>query len=69
MDNARRLESLGVGARVWPGKFTGERVAEALFALLDSPATIMRGKDVKEQMEQGDSAADACELIEGLIAK
>jgi len=68
-DNARRLEALGVGARVWPRKFTGPRVAEALFALLDSAATIMRCRDVKELMEQGDSAASACELIEGLIAR
>jgi rhamnosyltransferase subunit B len=65
-DNARRLEKLGVGARVWPKKFTGKRVAAALHELLDSPATIMRAKDVAEQMTD-DSAKKACELIESLL--
>jgi len=63
-DNARRLEKLGVGARLWPRKFTPKRVAAALFALLDSPATIMRAKDVSELMKAGDPALRACELIE-----
>jgi UDP:flavonoid glycosyltransferase YjiC (YdhE family) len=63
-DNARRLEKLGVGARVWPKRFTPKRVAAALFELLDSPATVMRAKDVAEQMTEGDPAARASELIE-----
>jgi UDP:flavonoid glycosyltransferase YjiC (YdhE family) len=66
-DNARRLENLGVGARVWPTRFTGRHVAYALFALLDSPATLMRCKDVAEWMAEGDPATTACEWIEGLL--
>ena len=65
-DNARRLEKLGVGARVWPKKFTPKRVAETLHALLDSPATIMRAKDVAEQMTADDPTTRACELVEEL---
>jgi rhamnosyltransferase subunit B len=67
-DNARRLERLGVGARVWPKRFTGRRVAETLFHLLDSPATMMRCKDVAESMREGNAATNACELIESLLA-
>ena len=66
-DNARRLEKLGVGTRVWPKHFKGKRVAEELFKLLDSPATIMRCKDVAEFMQEGDPATKACELIEEMI--
>lgn len=65
-DNARRLERLGVGARLWPRRFTGKNLANALFQLLDSPATIMRAKDVAEMMQAGDPAAQACEWIEAL---
>ena len=68
-DNARRLEILGVGSRVWPRRFTGPRVAQALFELLDSPATIMRCKDVAELMEEGDPTAAACDLIESLLPR
>jgi rhamnosyltransferase subunit B len=66
-DNAGRLERLGVGSRVWPKRFTGKRVARALFDLLDSPATIMRCKDVAEFMREGDPATNACEMIEELV--
>lgn len=68
-DNARRLEKLGVGSRLWPKRFTPKRVAKSLFSLLDSPATIMRAKDMAEQMHTGDPATRACELIEELGTK
>ncbi len=68
-DNARRLERLGVGSRLWPKRFTGPRVAEALFKLLDSPATLMRCRDVAEFMREGDPATKACEIIEELGKK
>jgi UDP:flavonoid glycosyltransferase YjiC (YdhE family) len=68
-DNARRLERLGVGSRIWPKHFNGKRIAVELFALLDSPATIMRCKDVKELAEERDAVTTACELIEGAIAR
>ncbi|HXD87648.1 MAG TPA: nucleotide disphospho-sugar-binding domain-containing protein [Urbifossiella sp.] len=65
-DNARRLERLGVGARLWPRRFTGKNVAAELFRLLDSPATIMRARDVAELMREGDPATRACQWIEEL---
>lgn len=66
-DNARRLERLGVGARLWPKRFTGRRLADAIFQLLDSPATRMRAKDVAGLMRDSTAAANACRLIEELI--
>lgn len=66
-DNARRLERLGAGSRLWPKRFTGARIADALFALLDSAATIMRCKDLGELAETtGDTLA--CEWIEDALA-
>jgi rhamnosyltransferase subunit B len=63
-DNARRLEKLGVGSRLWPKRFTGPRVAAELFKLLDSPATRMRCRDVAEFMQEGSGAEKVCELLE-----
>ena len=65
-DNARRLERLGVRARLWPCRFTGKNVAAELFRLLDSPATIMCAKDVAEWMQEGDPATRACQWLEEL---
>jgi len=65
-DNARRLEKLGVGGRLWPKRFTGKNVAKEIFRLLDSPATLMRCKDVAEFMQEADETAKACEWIEEL---
>jgi rhamnosyltransferase subunit B len=65
-DNARRLERLGVGARVWPKRFTGKNVANALRKLLGTPTVTVRCQEVAGWMMRGDPAVTACDMIEGL---
>jgi UDP:flavonoid glycosyltransferase YjiC (YdhE family) len=68
-DNARRLERLGVGARVWPKQFTGPVVAGVLRELLNSPTVAARCREVAGRMSQGDPAGEACRLIESLAGR
>lgn len=68
-DNARRLERLGVGARLWPKQFTGPNAAAAIRALLERPDIAPRCRDVAQWMVKGDPAAAACDLIEGLVGQ
>lgn len=68
-DNARRLERLGVGARVWPRHFTGPAVAAALRAVLDSPARVTRCQDLARRVRGDDAVGKACDLIEALATQ
>ena len=65
-DNATRLHRLGVSSWVMPKKFTGERVAEALNELLASEKVAESCRRWKEKLEERDSVAETCELIEGV---
>lgn len=66
-DNARRLERLGVGARLWPKAFTPPRVAEALRALMASSVTAKRATAMAERMRSDDPVQAACTLIEEML--
>ncbi len=68
-DNARRLERLGVGRAVYPKRFRGPAVAAALKELTASPAVAAACRTLAGRMTEGDPAADACRLIEGLIGR
>ncbi|MDB5310547.1 MAG: RhlB, TDP-rhamnosyltransferase 1 [Gemmataceae bacterium] len=68
-DNARRLERLGVGARVWPKRFTGPAVAAALRGLLSSPAVAARCREIAGWTGLGNPADEACRLIESLAGR
>jgi rhamnosyltransferase subunit B len=68
-DNARRLERLGVGARLWPNQFTGSTAAAAIRALLERPGIASHCREVAQWMAKGNPAATACDFIEALVGQ
>lgn len=68
-DNAQRLERLGVGATLWPKKFTPENLAAALRRLIDSPEIAARCREVAGWTTAGDPAGQVCALVESLVSR
>jgi UDP:flavonoid glycosyltransferase YjiC (YdhE family) len=64
-DNAARLERLGVGAALYPGKFTGANVAAKLQTLL-RPEVRERCREVAAKMANHRGVERACEVIEDM---
>jgi len=65
-DNTTRLWRLGVGRWVLPGKFTGERLAAELSALLADPRATDRCRHWAVEIRGSDPLADTCRLLEAL---
>lgn len=63
-DNALRLQRLGVGRWLAPRRFTGDRVARTLSALLGDPAVRSAATGLRERLRERDGIAIACEIIE-----
>jgi UDP:flavonoid glycosyltransferase YjiC (YdhE family) len=63
-DNAARLEQLGVGAWVVPGRFTPDRVANALGGLLQDDTVRARCRRWADEVRRTDPIADTCALLE-----
>jgi len=66
LDNAARLERLGVGATLRRRQFRGPAVARRLEQLLSSPRTHQRCAHWARQCDGQAALATACELLEGL---
>lgn len=69
LDNARRLERLGVGRWVMIRKFTGRRGSELLGQLLNSPEVAAACERLKAKLAGARPLDEACGLIERLGAR
>jgi UDP:flavonoid glycosyltransferase YjiC (YdhE family) len=65
-DNIERAERLGVGAALYPKKFTGARLAPILGRLLESPDVAKACRDVATKIAGTTPLEDAADLMEGL---
>jgi UDP:flavonoid glycosyltransferase YjiC (YdhE family) len=63
--NARRVEALGVGIALDPARLTGERVAEAVRAVLE-PGVVARASELAAAVPEGDGAAIVADALERL---
>jgi len=67
IDNAARLQSLGVADWINPTEYRAPAVAQKLQALVESPAILDRCRAVAARLENTDPLAETCELIEGIV--
>jgi UDP:flavonoid glycosyltransferase YjiC (YdhE family) len=67
-DNTTRLWRLGVARWVPPSRFTGERVARELAALLDDGRTTERCQHWAREIRRGDALGETCATLESLIS-
>jgi len=68
-DNTMRLWRLGVARWVVPQRFTGERVATELSALLEAPSVTERCQHWATAIHQQDAVGETCDLLEELAAE
>jgi rhamnosyltransferase subunit B len=67
-DNAARVERLGLGKRIYPEKYRGERVASLLTELLSDSGIVERCRSFSARIRSEAGLERACSLIEGLLA-
>jgi UDP:flavonoid glycosyltransferase YjiC (YdhE family) len=65
-DNARRVEQLGLGCRVYPERYKAARVAQILGPLTNDAAVRQRCQEYSARVDSRAALAKACELLEGL---
>ena len=65
-DNAMRLERLGTGVSILPGKFTPQRAAETLQKLLSEPQIKKRCLEVAQKCQGGTGLDQVCQALEKL---
>ena len=65
-DNSRRVVRLGAGAEISVRRFAGERVADALAALLSSQAVASRCRDLSGRCDGAAALSGACDALEEL---
>jgi rhamnosyltransferase subunit B len=63
-DNAARIQSLGVGARVLPRRFTASRLVRALEGLLNNPQVQQRCLEFAQRCREERGLERTCDLIE-----
>ena len=63
-DNTARLWRLGVARWVVPSRFTGERVARELAALLDDARTAERCRHWAREITRSDALGETCVTLE-----
>ncbi len=68
-DNSRRVVRLGVGAEVSVKQFSGQRVAEELSRLVDSPEVASRCRDLASRCNGSTALAAACSALEDLAQR
>ncbi len=66
-DNTARLWRLGVARWVVPSRFTGERVARELAALLDDARTAERCQHWAREITRSDALGETCATLESLV--
>ncbi len=67
-DNADRIRRLGVAKVIYPSRYRGPRVAQALNELLNDSEYTQRAAEVGEKIRQEEGPTQACEQIERLVA-
>ena len=65
-DNASRVERLGVAKVLYPRRYTADRVAKRLEALLEKPEYLRRAGRIAERVRSEDGVEDACDALENL---
>ncbi len=68
-DNAARVRRLGLGTSLAPKRFTADRVAASLDALLADRAVADRCRALAPRLREGDPLGLACEQIEALATR
>lgn len=66
-DNAARMRRLGVGATLFPKRFTGPAVAERLKSLMGDEGVKRAAEAAGERVRGDDGVATACRLVEELV--
>lgn len=67
-DNAARVERLGVAAAIAPARFTPDRLAEVLGALVSSSAVAARCRRWADAIRASNPVDDTCALLEEVAA-
>ena len=67
LDNAARLEYLGVAKSITPRKYHAAKAATILRALIESPSVSKRCQAVAAKFDAADVLRDTCDLIEGVL--
>ncbi len=62
--NAEALQNAGGARMILQGELSGERLANEIVALVDSPETISKMEDAARSLARKDAAASAVDLIE-----
>jgi rhamnosyltransferase subunit B len=68
-DNAARVERLGLGKRIDPEKYRGEKVASLLAELLSDSGIVERCRSFSARIQSETALEHACSLIEGLATR
>ena len=68
-DNARRLETLGIGTSIPPHEFKADRVARTLKNLLGHQQVRSNCSEYAGRLRQVDALAESASLLEGLVVK
>ncbi|MGA7616099.1 MAG: glycosyltransferase [Thermoanaerobaculia bacterium] len=68
LDNAARLERLGVGVRLSPRRFEPGRLSAALESIVESGAVRSACAAIRDRMAGEDGIGDACDELERLAA-
>jgi UDP:flavonoid glycosyltransferase YjiC (YdhE family) len=63
-DNAARVTRRGIARTIAPRRYTAERAARELAALLDDPAVTVRAEDAAREVQRERGIAGACDAIE-----
>lgn len=66
-DNASRVERLGVAKVLYPRRYTADRVARRLEALLEEPGYVRRAGEVAERVRSEEGVEDACDALENIL--
>jgi len=65
-DNSHRIEGLGLGSRIQPGRYKARDVARKLGELVNSPELRQRCRDYAAKIDSEAALGRACDLIEQL---
>ncbi len=66
-DNAARLARLGIARTVSPHRYSADRAAHELNALLNNPGYSVRATSIGEQIRKEDGVGSACDALETLM--
>jgi UDP-N-acetylglucosamine--N-acetylmuramyl-(pentapeptide) pyrophosphoryl-undecaprenol N-acetylglucosamine transferase len=67
--NAEALQAAGAARMILQQDLTGERLAQEIAALVQSPDDLTRMEEMSRKLARGDAAAATVDLMEGLIKR